>query len=359
MRKKKILYVITRSDGGGAQRYVFDLATNLPKDSFDVSVAVGGNGPFIPRLRAAGIRTIGVTSFVRAVSLFRDLDTLRELCTLFRTEAPDVLHLNSAKAVSIGALAGRIVGVPRIISTIHGSAANETWRPWWQRILIRIVERISRMLAHETIVVSQVDHKPGTILIHNGVGAIDFKSRTEARNALDLDLGALVVGTIGELTHNKNQHALLDAIGALAPSSVTVAIIGNGEMREDLENAARAYPSHDIRFLGFKANAAQYLLAFDIFVLPSLKEGLPYALLEAGQAGLPVIATHVGGIPDIIEDQKNGLLVQAESVLPLTAALRLLRESDSLRAHYGSALNEKVEREFSLEKMLGATTSLY
>ena len=359
MKKKKILYVITKSNWGGAQRYVFDFATNLPTDSYDVAVAVGGNGPLIGQLSDAGIRTIGVRGFVRDVALFHDLRTLRELIALFRAEAPDVVHLNSAKAVGLGAVAARLAGVPRIIATIHGSASQETWRPWWQRVLIRAIECISQILAHKTIVVSARDQKPGTTLIHNGGANITFKSHEVARHELDISQEAFVVGTIGELTKNKNQRALIEAVGLLSPGSVTLAIIGDGEMRARLETAAHTSPSHDIRFLGFKENAAQHLRAFDIFVLPSIKEGLPYVLLEAGQAGVAVIATNVGGIPEIIEDKKTGLLVEPDNTSALCDALTLLIQDELLRKEYGTALKEKVAHEFSLERMVAQTLALY
>lgn len=180
-----------------------------------------------------------------------------------------------------------------------------------------------------------------------------------ARRELSIGEEACVVGTIGEQTQNKNQRVLIEAVGALSPKTATLVIIGDGEMRDVLKNAARSYPSHAIRFLGFKENAAQYLRAFDIFVLPSLKEGLPYVLLEAGQAGLPVIATNVGGIQEIIEDEKTGLLVQAGSTSSLTSALSQLIENETLCTQFGNALHEKVTNEFSLERMVARTLALY
>lgn len=357
--KKKVLYVITKSNWGGAQRYVCDLATNLSTDIFEAAVATGGTGPLIDKLHVAGIRTILVPSFVRNVSLFHDIRTLRELVTLFHAEAPDIIHLNSAKAVSIGALAGRIAGVPRIVATIHGSASRETWRPWWQQTLIRAIERISRALAHETIVVSAQDAVPGTTLIHNGVDNIDTLSQEKARHELNLPQQGFIVGTIGELTKNKNQLFLIDAVGALPGGNIMLAIIGDGELRTELEMYAHTHPTHDIRFLGYKESAAQYLRAFDVFVLPSRKEGLPYVLLEAGLAALAVIATNVGGISEIIEDGKTGLLIQPGNLSSLTTALTLLMDNTQLRQEYGAALQEKVHSEFSLEKMIADTTARY
>ena len=359
MKKKKILYAITKSSWGGAQRYVYDLATNLPKNTYEVAVALGGDGPLVSRLQAAGVRTVAVNSFTRDVSLFRDLRAFHELFLLFRAETPDVVHLNSAKAVSIGALAARIAGVPHIVATIHGSASGETWRPWWQRALIRSIERVSRTLATETIVVSVRDQERGTTLVQNGIGSINFKTKEAARGTLGLPDDRLVIGTIGELTKNKNHTLLIEAVGACAPTHITLVIIGAGEMEAELKARAQAFPSHDIRFLGYQENASQYLRAFDIFVLPSRKEGLPYVLLEAGLAALPVVATNVGGVSEIIEDAQTGIIVPSEDILALGQALTTLVEHESLRATYGHALEEKINREFPLEKMIADTVALY
>jgi len=356
---KKILYVVTKSNWGGAQRYVYDLASNLPVDSFEVAVLLGGDGPLIERLHAAGVRITTVQSFIRDVSLLRDIRTLQELIALFRTEAPDVVHLNSAKAVSIGALAARIARVPRIVATIHGSASRETWRPRWQRILIRAVERFSQVLAHETIVVSKQDHVRGTTLIHNGIGDNNFKSRDDARRELGLPHDACVIGTIGELVKNKNHRMLIDACCALPEHAATLAIIGTGPMDTELQAKAAAHPSRNIHFLGYRNNAAQYLRAFDIFVLTSLKEGLPYVLLEAGSAGVPVVATRVGGIPEIIKDGASGLLVPSEDASALSKALQTLIEDSAARPRYAAALQEKIKQEFTLAAMLAATIARY
>jgi glycosyltransferase involved in cell wall biosynthesis len=114
-----------------------------------------------------------------------------------------------------------------------------------------------------------------------------------------------------------------------------------------------------MRLNGFKENAFAYLPAYDIFVLPSLKEGLPYALLEAGQAGLPTVASRVGGIPDIIEDGKMGILVDPKNPRELARALETLAGNRALRLRYGQALKRSVETHFSVDRMVESTIALY
>lgn len=361
--KKKILYVITKSNFGGAQRYVFDLATNLPKERFDLTVAMGGGGLLKQRLNEAGIRTLQVKHFGRDVSIVHDVLTFFELITLFRKEQPDVVHLNSGKATTIGALAARIARVPRIISTIHGWSSNEP-RPFWQLLLIKMAERIGLFLAHKTIVVCAYDSTRGATTIYNGIGDIDFLSRDEARTKLGIVTDSFVIGSVGELTKNKNYAALITALSLLKGENgrpCAFHSIGDGEEREHLVHLARAKGVPETVFHGFLEDAlgGRYLKAFDIFVLPSLKEGLPYVLLEAGNAGLAVVATNVGGVSEIIKDGHTGTLVKAGSASALKTAIERYMADPNLRLKHGTALKNHVRTSFVLSRMVDQTIALY
>src|SRR3989344_3387314 len=134
-KKGKILYIITKSNWGGAQRYVFDLATRLPKEDFEIAVAHGGNGLLAEKLCTARIRTIKVKKFERNVKLFKDIAVFFELLSLLRRERPDIVHLNSSKAGGIGALSARFTGIKNIIFTSHGLVFDED-RPFPVRGLL-------------------------------------------------------------------------------------------------------------------------------------------------------------------------------------------------------------------------------
>ena len=175
--RKKILFVITKSNWGGAQRYVYDLATALPQDQFEVSVAFGQPGLLALKLKAASITVHPIYSLERNMSFIADMKSFFELRRLFHTEQPDVVHLNSSKAAGIGALAARLAGVPRIIFTAHG------WPFWEQRNsvsrgLIYFFSWLTALLSHKIIVVSDYDLEVEkkmpliarkTIHIYNGI----------------------------------------------------------------------------------------------------------------------------------------------------------------------------------------------
>jgi glycosyltransferase involved in cell wall biosynthesis len=306
MKKRKVLFVITKSNWGGAQRYVFDLATHLPTDMYDVSVAFGQHGLLAEKLKTAGIKTHALTALQRDVAFGADVRSFFELYTLFKKDQPDVVHLNSSKAGGVGALAARVAGVPKIIFTAHG------W-PFWEprnfvaRGLIWLSSWVTVLLAHKTIVISDFDArvtqrmpfcKNKIVRIYNGIDLnMRFGSGEKIRSAFPA--GAKITGAVGELNKNKNQIALIEQ--AKKDPSMYVAIVGEGELKQGLEAKILKYGLVErVKLFGF-VPAAEVLKGFDMFALPSLKEGLPYVLLEAKAAGLPIVANRVGGVPEALD----------------------------------------------------------
>lgn len=319
MERKKILYVITKSNWGGAQRYVYDLATHLPREEFSVGVAFGQEGLLTKRLQEASIATFPVKSLRRDVSIMNDVRSFFELFRLFRAQKPDVVHLNSSKAAGVGALAARIAGVfarrslgevgPRIIFTAHGWPFLEQ-RNLVSRGLIYFFSWLTALLSHKIIVVSDYDLKVAqkmpcighnTIRIYNGIDVHPVLGSADVvRHAFPK--GVRITGTVGELTKNKNQISLIEQ--AKNDPNMHVAIVGEGEDRLYLMKKIEEYGLKTrVKVMGFQW-ASEVLRGFDIFALPSLKEGLPYVLLEAKAAGLPIVANRVGGVGEIL-DAKN------------------------------------------------------
>ena len=316
---KKILFVITKANWGGAQRYVFDLATNLPREEFDVAVAFGQKGKLAEELQKTNIKTHPILSLQRDVSFGADLKSFFELYRLFKKERPDVVHLNSSKAGGVGALAARLSGVPKIIFTAHGLPWDES-RNIVSKFLIYLVSQLTFLLCHKVITISKHHYArvPRSALIYNGIGPMAFGSGEKIRSAFPLN--AKITGTIGELTHNKNQQVLIEQ--AKQNPEMHVAIIGEGELRADLESKIKEYGLESrVKLFGF-IPASEVLRGFDVFALPSLKEGLPYVLLEAKAASLPIVANRVGGVGEIL-DSKNLDEFSLERMVSKTAQLYL------------------------------------
>lgn len=376
----RVLYVITKSNFGGAQRYIFDLATYLPKERFSVTVALGGTGEqdaktgvLLEKLHAAGIHTIRVRHFMRDMSLIQDIGAFFELLRIVQREKPDILHVTSSKAGGIGVLVGRLLLVPKVFFTSHGLAFDESWRPWWQRKLIWFATWITILLSTKTIQITKDTalraakmpfSKNKIVLIHNGREAPMFVSRDEARKKLchrEHVCGEYWVGTIAELTPNKNLHVLIDAAALLHKKGIRphVWILSEGEERERLETQAKKLAIENyVHMPGYIQDASTLLKAFDIFTLPSKKEGLPYVLLEAGQASLPVVTSNISGIQDIVTNDETGFMIDVNAQ-SLADALEKLIEDETLRKKFGEALHKHVASVFTIEHMVSLTSELY
>lgn len=367
----RILYGITKSNFGGAQRYVLELAVEARKRGHDVAVVCGGVGPLVDKLHNEDIRIISLPHMGKDISTLDDSKSFFFLLGILGKFKPDVFHTNSSKMGGIGGVAGRIMGVPKIIFTAHGWAFNEE-RPKLQRVIIKFFSWLTVLLSHKTICVSEktmadISKMPFAgrklVLIRNGVEPFNLSSRKDARDkfALGIPEDVTIVGAISELHKTKGLDILLEAWHKFSQRhNARLVIIGAGEEEGALTKLASTLGIADsVIFKGFIDHARFLLSGFDIFLMPSRSEGLPYSLLEAGVAGLPVIAAEVGGIPEIIENGTNGILVSKENSELIYSSLVLLEENKDLRKRLGRAIESTIKSKFSIKEMLEKTFGLY
>jgi glycosyltransferase involved in cell wall biosynthesis len=360
----KILYLITKSNWGGAQRYVYDLATTFASRGNNVSVATGGQGELVVKLQEKNIPTYTMSSLVRDVRITKEVYAFKETYKLIKEIHPDILHLNSSKASGIGVICGRLLGVKSIIVTLHGAPFRED-RPWIIRRLIYFFTWITCLFAHKVITVSKQDE--------HDVGNMRFLRKRVATVYLGLMYKGLAerttsksrtthIVTIAELHRNKGLMYALSAIDALHKEGCDIqySIFGEGEDRKMLEEFIAMKQLGDVVTLhGHVNGVADTLRDFDLFLLPSVKEGLPYVLLEAGKAMLPVVTTTTGGIPEIVRHEETGLLVQPKDVEYLTKELRRLIVDRKFAKKLGQSLHAHVVQNFSQAKMLVETAKVY
>ena len=371
MEKKKILYVITKGNFGGAQRYVFDLATHISKDQFDVVVAFGEGKTLGEKLSEANVRTITIKSLKRDVGVFSDIAAFFSLLRVIREEKPHVLHLNSSKIGVLGAIAGRILGVKKIIFTGHGWAFNEE-RSLFVKLILYMLYWFVVLLSHNTIAVSertadQISWMPfikkKIFVVHNGIESFKTLPQHEARTVLSpATTERTWIGTISELHKSKGLDYLMRAFALVAEKYVNTAliIVGNGEEEAPLKALSGELGlDRRVIFTGFVPDARTYLKAFDIFTLTSRTEAFPYVPLEAGFVSLPVVASWVGGIPEIIVNEESGLLVDSANTQKLADSLERLITDGELRTHLGTSLHETVTESFMLQNMVQKTILLY
>ncbi len=362
--------MITKATWGGAQRYVYDLATHLPKDTFEVIVAYGESGRMQKMLTDCGIETRHVSALGRDVAFVSDIVSFFQLLFCVWKVRPDIVHLNSSKAAALGAPAARIMRVPRIVFTVHGWPFNED-RGAIARSLIYAISWLTSLMSHHSIVVSKSDEVQGQRMwkvgkkityIPIGIELPLFFSRLEASRLLADVLPALknnpdipTIITIAELTQNKGLRYGIKAVASLMERGVRCLyiIIGDGEERSHLKSLARKCGVEDrVLFTGFIRDAAQYLKAADIFLLPSIKEGMPYVLLEAGAAGLPMVITKAVN-PEIGERYEHARVVTEADSEALAEAL-----IETMREHKEKELFTP-KNHFLLSDMLERTAEMY
>lgn len=374
----KILYIITKSNWGGAQRHVFDLSTSMKEKGHEVWVALGGEGILKNKLEQAGIYTFSITDLGRDIDINKDAGSFKEIYNVIKNKKPDIIHLHSPKAAGLGALAGRLLRTKKIITTVHGWTFNES-RPIHQKISIAFFSWLTMLLSHTTIVLSEKEKKQALLfpgvkekikLIPLGIKPITFVSVDGAKQSLAKTIGMNfadfykknIVGTIAELHPNKGLSYLIEAMATLAndQTNTICLIIGEGQDKALIETKIKENKLEDKVFLtGRIDNASEYIKALTVFVLPSIKEGLPYTILEAGMASLAVVATTVGGIPEIVEDMKSGILIQPRNARELSHALSFMIEHPEERKRYGNTLKERVNEKFAFPKMIEENEKLY
>src|SRR3989344_4614232 len=306
--RKKILFLITKATYGGAQKYVYDLATRLPKEQFTTVIAYGEHGKLADMLKERNSALHHIPSLARDIALISDVASFFGIVRLFGREKPDIVHLNSSKAAALGALAARIAGVPNIIFSVHGWPFKED-RTTLARRIIFLVSWCTALFSHRVIVVSKADEHLAkrmwgigkkTVRIPIGIESLPYLSREHAFGFIRSEIGsaisetALRFVTIAELTENKGISYGIGAIATLRDRGVECmyVVIGDGEEKQALEKVVRDHGLADrVFFVGFIPDAALYLKGFDVCLLPSVKEGMPYVVLEAAAAGIPVVTT--------------------------------------------------------------------
>ena len=368
MKTKKVLYLITKATWGGAQRYVYDLSTNLPREDYEPIVAYGTEGRLSNLLEKKRIHAEHLPSLGRNLALISDIQSFFEIVRCIKKEKPDVVHLNSSKAAALGAVAARLCEVQNIIFTVHGWPYKEN-RNIILRTFIYVASWITALLAHRVIVVSSTDErlalrmwgiKNKTVHIALGITRNELLPPSEgfakifgsyAPPKLGVDTRRLI--TIAELTPNKGIRYGIGAVAELTRRGIdcVYVIVGDGEERARLEKFAVDQGVNDrVYFTGFVTDAEQYLTGFDVFVLPSLKEGTPYVLLEAISAGLPVVTTFA--VDSLIEERfKHIVFVPSRDENALADAISELATLPRTHAEESD--------QFPLSNMLEETMSLY
>ena len=359
-RRPKILILITLAETGGAQSYVAGLLPGL-EGRFDVIVAAHGDGPLRDASQAACVRFVPLRHVRRALNPVRDLLGLLELVVLMRRTAPDIVHANSSKAGVLGRLAAAAAGVPIRIFTVHGWAFSAS--SGFVSVLYRWADRLMAPLTTVTICVAERERTSGlaartciaerTVVIPN---AVDVDAVPQARH----DGGPPLVVAVGRLAEPKDALTLVRALAGVHDRQFTALLVGDGPDRPSVEAEVRRLELQDVVALaGTRDDVPELLAHADVFALSSRSEGAPLSILEAMAAGLPVVSSRVGGVPELVVDGETGLLVPPGDPAAMAAALGHLISDAGLRRRLGASGRKRAERCFDVRRQRRAHLDCY
>jgi glycosyltransferase involved in cell wall biosynthesis len=354
----RVAHIITRLDRGGSAENTLLTGAGLQARGYRVTILAGpATGPEASRAgaEAAGVRFVRVPALRRPIRPWHDARALWSLWRHLRRERYDLVHTHSAKAGILGRMAARLARAPVVVHTPHGSVYRGYGGRLASGAFVRL-ERGAAGLADRLIgltpgeVAEHVAHGVGSrdrwVTIPSGIDLDRFRrppAPAEARRALGVPLEAPVVGTVGRLEPVKGQRVLLDAVARLRGEECLVLVVGDGPERAAVEaQAARLGLGARARFLGWRPDVPLVLAAMDVFALPSENEGMGRALVEAMAAGLPAVASLIGGVPALVADGVTGLLVPPGDAGALARALERLLSDPPLRRRLGQAAREAV-----------------
>jgi len=377
VKRFRVAHVITRLCRGGAQENAFHSVRLANRERYAVDLVsgptFGDEGSIEDTVRAAGIEIVRQPHLVRRVAPRSDLAALCGLTRLFRAQRYDIVHTHTSKAGFVGRLAAMRSGVPVIVHTPHGNVFDGYFNPLTTRLFIEM----ERYAARHTDRI--VELTPGGVeehlkldigrreqfeVIFSGIDLAPFDAararREETRCALGCSDDTFLVGAVGRLEPIKGFAYFVDAARRVADRvpHARFVLAGQGMLEKDLR-AQSASLGERFRLLGPRDDVPDIMAALDVFVLTSLNEGMGRVLLEAGAAGVPSVASRVGGVPDIVRDGCTGLLVPARDPKAIAEAICALAANDARCRSIGDAARAYVVPAFGLERMQEKIEMLY
>ncbi|MBI3586926.1 MAG: glycosyltransferase family 4 protein [Ignavibacteriales bacterium] len=365
----KVLLMIDEASIGGGQQHVLALAENIKREEYEVAVACERSGYLVDELRKRKISVLPIS-----ISNTLSVRSLLSCVQAIRQYSPAIVHTHGGTAGFYGRIAARIVGGIRTVHTYHGlhylhAKSNSI------TFLHRWIDRLLLPMTNSLICVAQADYDLGVakkvvhpskgVVIYNGIAVERYKASVlSAKGLLEQKTknDTFIVGTIGRLHIQKGHKFFLVAAKQILEEypNTLFYIVGEGILRQELEAQSRTLGiAENVKFLGARTDIPQQLARMDVFVLPSLWEGLPLVLLEAMAARKPIVATAVNGVLEILEDRKEGMLVPPKDPESLAKAVLLLRRDPALASALESAAYTKVSTRFNVQTMTRSTEKVY
>jgi glycosyltransferase involved in cell wall biosynthesis len=380
----KVLRVIARLNVGGPALHVAYLSAGLVERGYRTTLVAGslarGEGSMAFVAESRGVDVVAIDELHREISPFRDARAVLKLARLIRRERPDILHTHTAKAGAVGRVAALLAGdarPPIVVHTFHGHVLRGYFDPV-RTLGFRLLER---WLARATTVLIAVSPEVRDDLVRLGVAPaskfavirlgielserlpdVDGHRGRRTRALVGIPERAFVVGWIGRMTAVKRTDDVVRAMRLLVDRGVDayLCLVGDGPDREPLEKLAHELGiARRCLFVGYQEDVSGFYAAFDVLLLPSVNEGTPVSAIEALAAGRPVVATRVGGVPDVVVDGQDGFLVEPGDVDGLAERLASLAADPARRREMGEHGRNRVLPRYGVSRLIDDVDRLY
>ena len=366
MKRLKVMIITHDMKIGGLQRVVADIATHLDRNRFDPSVcALRDGGPIAEELQKNRIRFFNISQKNGGV----DYLCFLKLRRLFREEKPDIVHTHNTQPFIDGTIGSILAGVPVRIHTDHARDFPDKRRYMYaEYVMSQFVDRVVAVSEHTKQNLVRFEHIDGNKidLIPNGIDGAKYAmpiDRQKKMKELNIPTGkGPILGVGVRLSKQKGITYLLKAMKILSADfpNVVLLIAGEGDLRESLEKEAIDLGIEEyVLFLGPRLDVNELLKIFDVYVLPSLWEGMPLVLLEAMAASLPIVATNVGGNPEVVVNKVNGFLVEPGDVRALYQSIKSILKNGELREQFSKSSQERFRQRFNVDVMVKRYERLY
>jgi len=373
MSRINLLYVITKLELGGAQKQLLSLITHLNKERFNLFLFTAQEGLLLPEaLSINGITLKKSRCLERAINPLKDFLALIEIYRFIKKNNIEIVHTHSSKAGILGRFAARLAKVKIILYTVHGWSFND-YQPRLLRRLFIWLERICAKFTHKIIVVSHYDKQKGLdnhigeankySLIRYGIDYTEFQPKVQTlRQELGISSNALVIGMVACFKPQKSPQdfIMLASLVRDIPKDLRFILVGDGVLGKKVERLISKFNlKKQVILAGWRRDIPRLLSIIDVFVLTSLWEGLPISVLEAMASSKPVVATHTGGIQEVVIEGKTGFLIPPRNIKEMAKRLVLLLKDENLRRNMGENARQSLNFNFTLTNMVKNTENLY
>jgi glycosyltransferase involved in cell wall biosynthesis len=372
----RVLHIHTMPIISGSGINTFLSMRGMDKRLYDAELLCAPGGPLIDLVRSWNMKVRTLKSLVQPLNPIKDLLALTNITFFLKRNPYHIVHTHNSKAGFLGRLAAKLAGIPVIVHTVHGFAFHDE-EPSWRRMLFKTLERMASRWCDKMIFISQplidwglrerVASEKKTVKIYSGIELERFspasdKIKESVRKKWGIGRHEAVIGIVSKLWEGKGHHTLIEAFKMIRSeiNNARLVVVGEGYLYDRLVQYANNLGLKDsVLFTGFQADVSEIITTFDVAVLPSFFEGMGRVLLEAMAMEKPVVASRVGGIPDLVEHGVNGFLVTPGDVEELAEAIVKTLADKGLAEKMGRAGRKKISAKYSADHMVGSIEKLY